>query len=269
MDAEPAPSRRGYQQPMAVTGRLIGEIVYLIALVLTAGADVVAFDQVLSIILHALGPTLIWVAVAGFTAMSLTLAHFAGRLLRDQAAGHGPDGRRAVWLLMIPWALLGLMAFVARLILAQSELNAPTTTVASGGSPAAKALSSAFLFLILYLASGAVAGFGEYLTRNPYRAHYRTALRAYHRSLRRMGRSQAPYERALSVWELHEQGRRDEQQNHSSATALQQANADELKRYAAYQIAVHLQDPAATDGMTLPDRIPFPQPPDTDDGTTT
>jgi hypothetical protein len=260
MDAESVPSRGGYQQPMAATGRPVGEISYVIALAITAGADIAAFDQVLSIILANLGPWLIAVAVAGFTAMSLTLAHFAGRILRDRAAGHGPDGRWAVWLLMVPWALLGLAALLARLILAQSELNSATTTAATDGSPAAKALSSAFLFLILYLASGAVAGFGEYLTRNPYRSHYRTALHAYHRSLRRMRRSQAPYERALSVWELHEEGRRDEQQNHGSATALQLANADELKRYAAFLIAAHLQDPSATDGMTMRDRIPFPEP---------
>jgi hypothetical protein len=258
--APPEPDPRGYRAPTQATGRLTGEVIYIVALAVTAGADVVAFDQVLSIIISQLGPRLIDVAVAGFTAMSLTLAHFAGRLLRDRAARHGAEGRLAAWLLIIPWALLGLAAFAARLILAQSELNASTTAVATG-SASSKDLASAFLFLILYLASGAVAGFGEYLTRNPYRAHYRKALRAYQRALRRLDRTQAPYERALSVWELHEAGRQAEQDNHASAADLVRANADELKRYAAFLMAAHLQDPAATDGMTLPDRIPLPAAP--------
>ena len=117
--------RDGYCQPVEATGRMAGEIVYLIALAVTAGADVAAFDQVLSIILRAAGPMIIWVAVAGFTAMSLTIAHFAGRMLRDRKAGHGPGSRRAVWLLLVPWALLGLAALIARLIVAQGMAERP------------------------------------------------------------------------------------------------------------------------------------------------
>lgn len=258
--------RNGYRQSVEATGRMAGEIVYLIALAVTAGADVAAFDQVLSIILHAAGPTIIWVAVAGFTAMSLTLAHFAGRMLRDRKAGHGPDGKRAVWLLLVPWALLGLAALVARLIVAQGMASAPTTAVVAG-NPARDTQAGALLFLILYLASGAVAGFGEYLTRNPYRAHYRTARRAHRRSVRRMNQSAATYERAVGVWELHEQARRDEENYFTAARRLQEACADELKDYAAALIATHLKDPSVTDGMTRPDRyrpkVPATPAPDT------
>lgn len=268
----PVRRRRGYQQPVATTGRPVWEAVYLVALAVTAGADVVAFDQVLSDVLNQLGPVLVWVAVAGFTAMALTLAHFAGRLLRDRHAEHGPDSQRALWLLVIPWALLGLAALIARLIIAQSNLNATSTTASTSGtgSPAADALSAAFLFLILYLASGAVAGFGEYLTRNPLRTHYRTALRAHRRSLRRLDRSQPPYERAVSVWRQHEQSLRSEEENYQAAVSLHRSNGDELKRLAAYLIAAHLQDPSATDGMTLPDRVtaPFPAPGSSRDDTT-
>jgi hypothetical protein len=260
MDTDPAKQTRGgYRQPIQATGKLAGEIIYLIALAITAGADVAAFYQILSLVLQQLGPHLIAVAVAGFTAMSLTLAHFAGRIARDRQAEHGPDDRRAVLFLVIPWGLLGLAAFAARLIVAQSQLGSASTTGAV--SPAAEELSGAFLFLVLYLASGAVAGYGEYLTRNPYRAAYRAARRAYQRSLRRLDRSQAPYERALSVLEQHETDRQAEDAKFQAATALRMAHADELKRRAAHLIAAHLQDPSATDGMTRRDRIPFPEPP--------
>jgi len=255
MTAEDSRARNGYRQPAEATGRMAGDIVYVLALLVTAGADVAAFDQVLSMILQLLGRTIIAVAVVGFTVMSLTLAHFAGRMLRDRKAEHGPDSKRAVWLLLIPWALLGFAALVARLIVADGMAGTPTTAIGSG-NPADDTLAGAVLFLILYLASGAVAGFGEYLTRNPYRAHYRAAQRAYHRSMRRLDRSTAPYERAVSVWELHEQDRRAEEKHFAAARQLREAYADELKRYANYLVATHLKDPSVTDGMTRPDRAP-------------
>jgi hypothetical protein len=251
--------RLGYQQPIEATGRLAGDVGYVIALAVTAGADFAAFYQALSRILQDLGSSLVAVAVAGFTVMSLALAHFAGQLLRDGKAGHGPDHQRAVGLLLIPWAVLGLSAFMVRLIFARSQ--AGVYTPAGFISPSTQQLTSAFLFLSLYLASGAVAGFGEYLTRNPYRAHYRSALRSYHRSLRRLSRSQPPYERALSVWQLQAREYQAQEGSRAAAAELQSANADELKRYAAVLIAAHLQDPSATDGMTIEDRRPHPHPP--------
>jgi hypothetical protein len=264
--AEPAPPRRGYQQPEETAGRHAGEVIYVAALAVTAGADVAAFYQVLSLTLAALGIALVWLAVAGFTVMSLTLAQFAGRLRRDRAAGYGTAGRWSAGLLLIPWGLLGLAALLARLIIAQADLNEPTTAVGADGA-AAKALSGALLFFVLYLASGAVAGYGEYLTRNPLRAKYRAACRAHQRVQRRLARSQPPYERALSVWEQHERTLRAEAEDYQAAIDLREAQRGELKRYAAVLIAAHLQDPAATDGMTLPDRSPgaFPAPPSAPD----
>jgi hypothetical protein len=251
--------RQGYQQPIEATGRLVGEAGYLIALAVTAAADFAAFYQVLSRILQDLGSSLVAVAVAGFTVMSLALAHFAGQLLRDGRAGHGPEHQRAVRLLLGPWAVLGLSAFAVRLIFARSQAGGYTP--AGFISPSTQQLTSAFLFLSLYLASGAVAGFGEYLTRNPYRAHYRSALRSYHRALRRLGRSQPPYERALNVWQLQAREYEALEAGRAAAAELHGANADELKRYAAVLMASHLQNPSATDGMTIADRRPHPHPP--------
>ena len=140
-----------YRQPSEATGRMAGEIIYWLALAVTAGADVAAFKQVLSIILAVLGPAYIILAVAGFTAMSLTLAHFAGRLLRDRKAKHGPQGKWSVWLLLAPWALLGGAALFARLILPPSG-TAEAATAVSSGSASTAPLAGAVLFLILYLA---------------------------------------------------------------------------------------------------------------------
>jgi hypothetical protein len=245
----------GYADAAEVAGRPVTELIYLAVLLVTAGADLAVFDQVVSLAMANLQPWIIALTVAGFTSGALTLAHFAGRLARDRAAGYGPTGRRVIWFLVVPWALLGTVAFIVRLIFATNHSTLGTTV--SGSTEQTQKVSSAVMFLVLYVVSGVVAGFGEYLTRNPLRARYRTALRAHVRAHRRLRRSQPPYERAVAVLQLHTRGRGREEQNYHAAEALHLAFADELKRYAAHQIAAHLQDPAATDGMTLPDRRPL------------
>jgi hypothetical protein len=256
MSAEPILDRNRYQQETEITRRPIGELIYVIALAVTVGADVTVFDQVVSIAMPQLTSSLIWITVAGFTAMSLALAHFAGRTFRDVAAGHGSASRRTLWFLVCPWALLGLTAFGVRLLVADTSSSA-TTVGASSTTPQD---ASAVMFLALYVASGAVAGFGEYLTRNPLREKYRGALRTYRKSVRRLAKSQPKYEHAVNVLQLHIRSRQREEANYNAARSLHLANADELKRYAAVLIAAHLQHPSATDGMTLPDRVPFPIP---------
>src|SRR5205807_2065673 len=74
-------------------------------------------------------------------------------------------------------------------------------------SPYIRNLTGAIMFLALYLASGGVAGIGEYLTRNPRRAAYRTAQRAHRRAQRRIRRSWPPYERALNAVHVHARSR--------------------------------------------------------------
>ncbi len=249
-------ARYGYQQGTEITGRPIGELIYLIALAITVGADVTVFYQVISIAMPQLSSRMVWLTVAGFTAMSLALAHFAGRAFRDQMASHGPVSRRTLWLLVCPWALLGATAFVVRLIVAAGASGG----TAVGASSTTPQRASAIMFLALYVASGAVAGFGEYLTRNPLRSNYRGALRTYHKSVRRLKKSQPRFEHAVNVLQMHIRSRQREDANFSAAKSLQLAFADELKRYAAILIAAHLQHPSATDGMTLPDRVPFPMP---------
>jgi hypothetical protein len=90
---------------------------------------------------------------------------------------------------------------------------------------------------------------------------YRRALHAYERATRRLARSQPSYERALQVLRQHARTAHREEANYQAAVAQRLAFAGELKRQAAILIAAHLKDPAATDGMTLPDRVPMPLPP--------
>jgi hypothetical protein len=255
--AEPAVNRAartsGYTEGSEMAGLPAAELAYWAALAVTAGGDIAVFDQILSIVLN-LEPWLVWVAVAGFTACALTLAHFAGRIARDRSVGYGHAGRRAVWLLVVPWLLLGLTAFAVRMIVAEQS----TGTAAVGGlSARSQNTASAALFVMLYVASGAVAGVGVYLARNPYRSRYGLAERKHRKALTRLTRSQAPYERAMSVLQIHLRGRRREAENYAAARQLRLAYGDEMKRYTAILVAAHLQDPSATTGITLPDRRPL------------
>jgi hypothetical protein len=251
---------RGFAGAAEVSGLPMTEIVYWFALALAAGADVAAFHQVVSLVLRDQGDALVWLMVVGLTAIALTLAHFAGRLARDVTAGRGPATWKQVFACAIPWVALGLAAFVVRLIVADSSGGTTVDGSIVGGGDigkSARQTSAAVLFLVLYVGAGAVAAFGEFLSRNPLRSEYRRSLRAHHRALTRLSRSQPPYERAVQVYRLRARSRAREEANWRAAREQRLAHADELKRYAAILIAAHLQDPLVTDAMTLPDRRPI------------
>ncbi|MGX7826034.1 hypothetical protein ACTG9Q_13165 [Actinokineospora sp. 24-640] len=254
------PERVGYAHPPEVVGRSKGEIAYYIALAIAATADVAMFYAIASIIMKDDGELVIIMLVAGFTASSLTLAHFAGRIARDVSARHGPHTSRMVWLLIIAWVLLGVVVFTVRLLVAESSGGTPGI----GPSEWTKMIAAAIMFGALYLASGVVAGVGEYLTRNPYRSSYRNAQRQFDKAIRRLHRSQPPYERAVNVLRVHTRNREREERNYEAAKRQRLAWASEWKRHAAIVIAAHLQSPSATDGMSRPDRSPDPMPSDLD-----
>ncbi len=226
---------------------------YWLALAVTAGADIAAFNQIVSLVMRDQNEWIVALMVTGFTACSLTLAHFVGRLARD---------RTRVTLLIVPWAALGLGAFGVRLAEAFSPGPQLGLGVPLGGmSDHTRHATAAVMFLVLYAASGTVAGFGAYLTHDPVRAAYRRAVIAHDRALRRLSRSQPPYERAIQVLRQHVRSARREEAVFQAALAHRLANASELKRYAAVLIAAQVKDPSVTDGMTLPDRAPMAVPP--------
>ena len=133
-------------------------------------ADVAAFHQVVSLVLRDQGDALVWLMVVGLTAIALTLAHFAGRLARDVTAGHGTATWKQVFACAIPWVALGLAAFAVRLIVADSSGGTTVDgTIVGGGDvgTSARQASAAVLFLALYVGSGAVAAFGEFLQPQP------------------------------------------------------------------------------------------------------
>ncbi|MGI9004470.1 MAG: hypothetical protein ACR2GH_22940 [Pseudonocardia sp.] len=255
MPAESAPGAdpaKGHADRGEIVGQPIAEYVQWVVLAVTACADVAVFYQILSgFVLTHLPDWLVWLAVAGFTTCSLLLAHFAGRLFRDARVGYGTPEHGLIYVLAGTWLLLGLAAFTVRLVVAEGGAGATAATALGNQS---QTVASAVLFLVLYVGSGMVSGIGAYLSRNPLRNRYRKAQRNQRYAQKRLHRSQAPYERAVSVLQLHIRNRQREADNYAAAQTLRVAYVEEMKAYTGILISGHLQDPSATTGVTSPRR---------------
>ncbi len=244
-----------YVDPGEMAGITFGEYVYAGVVIVAAGADLTAFHQVLSLLFRRSSGLIIWMAVAGFTACALLLAHSAGRLQRDLHERYGRATQSYVQWIGLVWASLGLIAFLVRLFVHPPQQGTATVT---SSSLFTVAVASAFLFLALYVASGLIAAIGAYFVRQPLRARYRKAELVFRHSRRRASRPHARYERATNVLQMHVRNRRNDDFNYAAALELRKALAAGMREYARLRMAAHLQDPSATTGLTYP---PSPRPP--------
>lgn len=246
--ASSAGGRATYADPGEIAGRSPAEFVYWVVLAITACADVAIFHLILSLLMTRSEAWVVWLAVAGFTACSLLLSHLAGRIAKDTRTGHGQREGTVVGLLAATWLLLGGAAFLVRIIVA--EPNTATATAVGTQDAETQAWAGAALFLVLYLGSGLVSGIGAYVSRNPLRDRYHKARRDHRAAQKRLRHSQAPYERALSVLQVHQRNRHREQANYDAARALRHSWVEDMKQYTRIVIAAELQDPSATTGLT-------------------
>ncbi|WP_212988543.1 hypothetical protein [Actinoplanes auranticolor] len=235
----------------------MGDLGYKGALLMAAAADAAAFSAVVSLIMAKHQWWEIWLIVLGLTVIALMLAHFAGRMARDDAAAHGRVRWPVVLVCGIPWLALGAAAVWVRM------RNAPSTgdLLDDSASASTDMFSNALLFLVLYIASGMVAGVGEFLTRNPLRSSYRNLMKAYRKAQQKLAKTQPPFERAMFVREIHRASFEEDDEVLLNAKLDRLAFGEELKQYAQITIAAHLQDPSATDGMTEGDWRPMRRPP--------
>jgi hypothetical protein len=250
------PHRWSYQGTADVGGPQTGDLAHKGALLMAAAADAAAFSAVVSLVMAQHHWWEIWLIVLGLTVIALTLAHFAGLMARDDAAVHGKVRWRVVFVCGVPWLLLGLAAVWVRMRIAPDTGDLLDDSASAG----ANKLPNALLFLVLYLASGTVAGVGEFLTRNPLRGAYRNLMKTYQKAQRKLARTQPPYERALFVREIHRASFEEDDEVLLNAKFDRLAYGEELKQFAQITIAAHLQDPSATDGMTEGDWRPMRRP---------
>ncbi|GHJ06172.1 hypothetical protein TPA0907_05390 [Micromonospora humidisoli] len=259
-----------YVDTALLTGRpgtLLGALVETVVLVLAAGADIAAFYNALS---SGIGDNtyLLYMLVAGFTAVALLLAHGFGRIYRDLDQ-RAPGARRLMlYACLTGWALLGIAAFLSRLLLADVDVGPGFGTSGAGGSTAGgsgqeeaqKARVLAILFLALYIGTGMAAAVVAYWNHNSL-AH------AYHRSNRRLAwarwwakRRVGAHEKVLSRHRQRYNEWARAEAAHAAARAKRLALAEELKQLARQRMAAAGQDPATTDGLFTPDRYGTPTP---------
>jgi hypothetical protein len=270
-----APSERGervawgasdHADPALLAGRPRSAYVYVVALVAAAVADVAAFYQVLELVMANSAEYLVFILVIGFTGVVLTLAHFAGVILRDRFAGARSIRAFLAPACLLVWLALGGLAFYVRFkIDAGGSASAPTLSVSptgpgssgSAGVDPQDTLPGAAVFIGLYAATGTVALVGGYLMHNPLRAAFARALRAY----RSAAEVHAVASRRLAAAEAVRNFRADElvSAERIREEALQQrlALAEELKQTARLEISRRLQDASATDTFVKPDARPY------------
>jgi hypothetical protein len=252
----------GHDDPALLAGRSRDGFLYLFALLVAAIADIVAFYQVVGLLLSNLTPHEIVVLVVAFTVIALLLAHFVGTMLRDRRAG-------AKWihalLIIFPavcWLGLGVLAFWVRLDsnFAQApsyHLPGQTSAPSSGQSGSDPTLAGAAMFAGLYAATGAVALVGGYLHRNPVVAAFMHAVRQH----RMASEKQALSARRLRLAEAERDYFADEmaaaERVKDEAIQARHALAEELKQRARLEYAKRLRDASATDAFFDDDARPY------------
>lgn len=191
---------RIYGDPSLIAGRpwtsLLGWVVVLAA----AGADVTTFYQVLILVLNE-PVQLIWMAVLGFTAVALALAHYAGHQTKAALHPRHPTGAAFwAWFLTAAWVCVGVVAFVIRWLISPSSGSDSSTiqladgqsVAPSGGADLASQHLTALLFLALYLATGAVAGVAGYQRPDPAARQWQRATAQKAKAVRRHARLRKP-----------------------------------------------------------------------------
>lgn len=236
---------RGHSDPTQLAGRPLSSYVHVAALCIAACADIGAFFQIVELVLPNYTEGLILLVVFGFTATVLYMAHACGVLFRDLKAGAGWVNRGLPYTCALIWLGLGIAALVVRL---QVLSISATVSFSLGGTQPSSASSirygSAILFFALYVATGLVAGVGAYLTHNPLRDSYASAIRAYKKANIRL---------AANTFQAHAAEGRCKTYRTELVTAKEILNhevqirialAAKLKNFAAMQVAMLPKPPS-------------------------
>jgi hypothetical protein len=293
----------GFRDGALLAGRPRTAYLHALALLLAAGADIGAFVQIVELVMPQQQDWVIWLVVSGLTAVVLYIAHTIGVILRELKAGQsgavGLASRVAAWLgrrvalfvCLIIWLALGLMAFWVRMTVTLPgtvQLGSGGIGSGSGGSSGATGIGAggigggigsggiggggaassstavsghtpqaAVIFLGLYLATGLVAAVGAYFTHNPYRGRYAAAARGYRKASEGAAASAYQLRRAVAIRDQQQAEIVAAKQTLEEAQAQNAAFTEQLKQTVRIRIAGMAKDPAVTDAIFSPDQSPY------------
>jgi hypothetical protein len=260
---KPAWTEPGHADPTQLGGRPRGHYIYAVAILLAAAADIAAFYQVIELVLGSLIQALVIVLVVGFTGTALALAHFTGVMLRDQKAGAKWVRTFMIATAALIWMALGVLAFWVRLHSASGGGSSYTpsvgaTSIASSGSVSSQATpSAAAMFAGLYLATGAVAIIGAYLTHNPLRGMHAHAISAHRKAAKNQAVSTGRLRLAETERDFYAGQIVAAERIRDEAIKDRLALSEELKQLARIEFAKHLHDASATDAFVKDDARPY------------
>jgi len=209
IDPAPRPARIIHGDLAQIAGRPWSHALFWLVLLAAAGVDVVTFYQVLILVLD-VPDLLVTIAVIGFAAVALTLAHYAGLQARQVINPRNITGSKTLALTLGgTWLLLGATAFIVRFVLEPagsagasqfSTDGGPTTDLGTNTEATSQHLA-ALLFLVLYVATGMVTALAGYFRQEP-------AARQFGRAVERRSTAAAKYAdtswghaQAEQVWE--------------------------------------------------------------------
>ncbi|MGX7826061.1 hypothetical protein ACTG9Q_13300 [Actinokineospora sp. 24-640] len=179
--------------PSQIAGSPMVTLLHLVVLTLAAGADVVTFHQILMDSVDE-NESMLWILVAGFTTVCIALSHLAGQHARQViATRHAPGARVAMWTSLLVWAALGATAFLFRLN-NPPEGDSGLEIVVDGQEivpEAPDAVSSPLLFLVLYIATGAVSAIFAFIRHHPAARQYARALARRTKAAKELARIKA------------------------------------------------------------------------------
>jgi hypothetical protein len=242
-------------------------LVRLLVLLAAAG-DLATFYLTLSGFFRDGGAWVLWLLTAAFTAASVGLMHGVGRALKDMRSGRGGLGRPAIGLMVTAWLTLGSVAVFFR-----TQVDTPSTTSGSifDADPAAtaaasehEALLAAVLLAGLFMASGVLAFYAGFSEHHPQMTDYR-ALRKRLPELREQAERTAG--EAVAAQQALEHTRTAAERaarRFEDGLAAADAEIAELRELVRVEVAGHLGQPAATNGLTTnrsePDGSPGQEP---------
>jgi hypothetical protein len=162
----------GGMLPMASS--TVGRLFFWLLLAVAGALDIVAFTQVVSLVLRNVDDWVIWAGSVGFTGVALWLTHLAGQRMahRKLVDREHPASSWAARTCISAWLTLGTVAFRVRAT-ATADTTSFDTGITIGGEQIvlpfnpANNMQAALIFAALYVGSGVVALVGAYITYDP------------------------------------------------------------------------------------------------------
>ena len=228
-----------------------GDIVHYGVLLLAGMADLVAFYQVLALVLGTI-PELLYVAVVAVTVIALAVMHKGGTTLREIRRRTASGRYWVATLCILSWVALGSGAYWLRLKV-RDDTGASTSLLNFGGVVLGEedttVQTKALVFLVIYVTTGILALIGAYLAHNPLRTEYRRARRLYHKRDSQLQQAEAVLHFAREQKALLDQRIKSEPDVRQQALDHRRALACALKAYARTEVAKRLDNPAEVEDL--------------------